>query len=357
MVLRPSSCRWPVATAHAATLLRRRALQASEAELAELAVTVSGLTKRFRLRGGWRSAPVLVHAVEQVTLSVPRGTTLGIVGESGCGKSTLGKMIAGMTVPSAGWIEIDGRRFESREEIARDLLGRVQMVFQDPAGALDPRMTVWASVAEPLGAIRRERARALAEEMLERVGVPAALARRLPHQLSGGQQQRVCIARALVGGQQIVVLDEVVSALDPIVRAQILDLLRELQRSFGLTYLFISHDLFAVQAVSTHVAVMYLGELVEYAPMAAMSEDTLQHPYSVALLSSRLDPSAGMRKGGIVLSGDVPSPLNRPSGCVFRTRCPIAQPVCAEQKPGFREVCAGQFAACHFAGALAGRVN
>ncbi len=308
------------------------------------AVAVAGLTKRFRLRGGWGGQGAVVHAVEDVTLAVPRGTTLGIVGESGCGKSTLGRMVAGMLAPTAGSIALDGRRADG------DLLGRVQMVFQDPAGALDPRMRVGASVAEPLGHLPRSEARAQAEAMLARVELPAAAAR-LPHELSGGQQQRVCIARALVGGQRVIVLDEVVSALDPIVRAQILDLLRDLQQALGLSYLFISHDLFAVEAIAAHLAVMYLGELVEYAPIAAMREGHLQHPYSVALLSSRLDP-AEERKGGIVLSGDVPSPLDRPSGCVFRTRCPIAAPVCAEQKPALRELRPGHSAACHFPGAL-----
>ena len=321
------------------------------------AVAVSDLTKRFSLRGGWRAKPVVVHAVEAVTLAVPRGTTLGIVGESGCGKSTLGKMIAGMMAPTAGSIAIDGVRAGSAQEIARNLLGHVQMVFQDPAGALDPRMTIGASVAEPLWYVRRDEARHLAADMLERVGISAAMVKRLPHQLSGGQQQRVCIARALVGGQQVVVLDEVVSALDPIVRAQILDLLLDLQRALGLTYLFISHDLYAVQAISTHVAVMYLGELVEYAPMGAMSAGALQHPYSVALLSSRLEPMAGAKRGSIVLTGDVPSPLDRPSGCVFRARCPIARDICAERKPPLREVGAGQRAACHFPGELSGAAH
>ena len=160
-----------------------------------------------------------------------------------------------------------------------------------------------------------------------------------------------------MGGQQVIVLDEVVSALDPVVRAQLLGSLLDLQRDFGLTYLFISHDLFAVQAISTNVAVMYLGELVEYAPMTAMSEGALQHPYSIALLSSRLEPRVGSRKGALVLSGDVPSPLNRPTGCVFRTRCPIARAVCAERQPELREVRPGQLAACYFAGELSGMLN
>lgn len=321
------------------------------------AVAVSNLTKRFVLRGGWRSQPVVVHAVESVTLAIQPGTTLGIVGESGCGKTTLGRMVAGMLVPTDGWIEVEGVRVHSAREVTHNLRGRVQMVFQDPSSALDPRMTVGASVAEPLGHVSRDRARQLAGDMLERVEVPPALAKRLPHELSGGQQQRACIARALVGGRRVIVLDEVVSALDPIVRAQILDLLFELRRELGLTYLFISHDLFAVQAISTEVAVMYLGELVEYAPMAAMSGGLLQHPYSVALLSSRLEAKAGTRKGAVLLAGDVPSPLDRPSGCVFRTRCPIARAVCAECQPELREVHPGQLVACLFPGELTAELN
>jgi oligopeptide/dipeptide ABC transporter ATP-binding protein len=321
------------------------------------AVSVTNLTKRFVLRGSWRSEPVVVHAVESVTLSVESRTTLGIVGESGCGKTTLGRMVAGLLVPTAGWVQVNGVKASSRREILHHLRGHVQMVFQDPAGALDPRMTLVASVAEALANASRSRARQLAFDMLDTVGVSAAMARRLPHELSGGQQQRACIARALVGGQQVVVLDEVVSALDPVVRAQILDLLADLRRELGLTYLFISHDLYAVQAISTHVAVMYLGELIEYAPMAAMSQGKLQHPYSVALLSSRLEPRAGARKSALVLAGDVPSPLERPSGCVFRTRCPIARAVCAERQPELREVRPGHMVACLFPGELSVEPN
>ncbi len=318
--------------------------------MAEGAITLSNLTKRYVVHNGWRASQLVVHAVESVSLTVEPGSTLGIVGESGCGKSTLGRMVAGLIVPTAGWLEIGEQRISGANDVARNLRGRVQMVFQDPAGALDPRMTVVESVAEPLGHLKRADARRLATNMLDRVGVSQAMANRRPHELSGGQQQRACIARALVGGHHVVVLDEVVSALDSIVRSQILDLLRDLQRERGLTYLFISHDLYAVQAVSTHVAVMYLGELVEYAPKEAMS--SLQHPYSVALLSSRLELSGDGRRDRVVLSGDVPSPLDRPSGCVFRTRCPIARDICTKQKPSLREVRAGQSAACHFPGGL-----
>jgi oligopeptide/dipeptide ABC transporter ATP-binding protein len=316
------------------------------------ALRLSGLTKRFVIRSRMGAPPVVVHAVESVTMDIPSGTTLGIVGESGCGKSTLGRMVAGLWVATEGSLEIEGTRIAGPRDVGRSLRGRVQMVFQDPASALDPRMTIGASVAEPLWRLRGKEARRIAADMIERVGVSSALARRMPHELSGGQQQRVCIARALVAGHRVVVLDEVVSALDSIVKAQILDLLRDLQRERELTYLFISHDLYAVESISTHIAVMYLGELVEYAPREAIGQGALQHPYSVALLSARPQTSGKEPAGRIVLSGDVPSPLDRPSGCVFRTRCPIAQAICAERKPELREVAVGQRAACHFPGAL-----
>jgi len=315
------------------------------------AIAVTDLTKRFVLPGRWMSKPVIVHAVESVTLAAKAGTTLGIVGESGCGKTTLGRMVAGLLTPTQGWIEIGGVRIGPRE-VARKLRGRVQMVFQDPYSSLDPRMTVGASVAESLGHVPRDRARHQTLDMLERVGLPSSFAKRLPHELSGGQQQRACIARALVGGQRVIVLDEIVSALDPIIRANTLDLLLELRRDLGLTYLFISHDLFAVRVISTHVAVMYLGELVEYAPIGAFRDGVLAHPYSVALLASRLDLSAGAARPAAVLAGDVPSPLDRPNGCVFRTRCLIARAVCAARQPELREMRPGHYVACYFAGEL-----
>jgi oligopeptide/dipeptide ABC transporter ATP-binding protein len=312
------------------------------------ALAAYGLTKRFRL--GLVSGGAVVHAVESVTFAVAKGSTLGIVGESGCGKSTLGRMVAGLTPPTAGTVEIHGLRASSPRDIARNLRGRVQMVFQDPASSLDPRMRVGSSIREPLTGISGEHKRQLVHEMLAGVGLSIKFAESLPHELSIGQQQRACIARALIGGQRVVVLDEVVSALDPIIRAQVLELLLQLQQDRGLAYLFISHDLFAVRAVSTHVGVMYLGELVEYAPVGSFARSSLLHPYSVVLLSSRLEPQANAAEGKVVLKGEVPSPLARPTGCVFRTRCPIAKAVCAEHKPLLREVRPGHLAACHFPG-------
>ena len=291
-----------------------------------------------------------MHAVESVSFAVAPGATLGIVGESGCGKSTLGRIVAGLIPPTSGAVEIDGLRVSSPRETARSLRGRVQMVFQDPASSLDPRMRVGASIAESLPGASGRSGVELVREMLARVGLPGGAARSLPHELSIGQRQRACIARALIGGQRVVVLDEVISALDPIVRAQVLELLLRLQGDRGLAYLFISHDLFAVRTVSTHVGVMYLGELVEYAPVGSFERHALLHPYAVVLLSSRLEPRAGAARAGTALQGDVPSPLARPVGCVFRTRCPIARPVCAEERPPLRELRPGHLAACHFPG-------
>jgi oligopeptide/dipeptide ABC transporter ATP-binding protein len=313
-----------------------------------VALAAHELSKRFRV--GLSSRGAIVHAVESVSFAIAAGSTLGIVGESGCGKSTLGRMVAGLTPPSSGAVEIDGFKVSRPREIARDLRGRVQMVFQDPASSLDPRMRVGSSVGEPLIGIAGARRGGLVREMLARVGLPASAAESLPHQLSIGQRQRACIARALIGGQRVMVLDEVVSALDPIVRTHVLELLAQLQADRRLTYLFISHDLGAVRTVSTHVGVMYLGELVEYAPVNVFERTSLLHPYAVTLLSSRLEPRIVATRRAAGLKGEVPSPLDRPTGCVFRTRCPIAQAVCADRKPPLQEARRGHLVACHFPG-------
>jgi peptide/nickel transport system ATP-binding protein len=313
-----------------------------------VALAAQGLSKRFRV--GLLMQQATVHAVEGVTFQLARGATLGIVGESGCGKSTLGRMVAGLLSPSEGTIDIDGLRVSGPRDIARLLRGRVQMVFQDPASSLDPRMAVGASVAEPLVGVAAGRRLERIRDMLARVGLPAAAAHSLPHQLSIGQRQRACIARALIGGQHVIVLDEVISALDPIVRTDVLELLLQFQGDRGLAYLFISHDLFAVRRMSTHIGVMYLGELVEYAPVHGFERTSLLHPYAVTLVASRLEPRAGSARRPVELKGEVPSPLARPSGCVFRTRCPIAKPLCAEQKPPLREASPSHLVACHFPG-------
>lgn len=316
--------------------------------MTSVALAAHDLSKRFRV--GFLMRQATVRAVESVRFEMAQGGTLGIVGESGCGKSTLGRMVAGLMPPSDGAIEINGVRLSRPREIARHLRGRVQMVFQDPASSLDPRMPVGPSVAEPLVGVAAGRRVELVRAILARVGLTASVAESLPHQLSIGQRQRACIARALIGDQRVIVLDEVISALDPIVRTQVLDLLLQLQSDRELAYLFISHDLFAVRIMSTHVGVMYLGELVEYAPAHGFDRASLLHPYAVTLLSSRLEPRAGSARRPVELKGEVPSMLARPSGCVFRTRCPIAKTICTEQKPPLREARPSHLVACHFPG-------
>ena len=314
------------------------------------ALATERLTKRFRVGVRASRSRAVVHAVESVSIELRWGQTLGVVGESGCGKSTVGRLIAGLLTPTQGTIEFDGRHLASSRAIARHLRGNVEVVFQDPTSALDPRMSIGASVAEPLRGVARAAVRERVRDMLQRVGLPAGTERKRPHELSGGQQQRACIARALVAGQRVLVLDEVVSALDPIVQTQTLDLLGRLRDELGLSYLFISHDLAAIAALSTDVAVMYLGEVVELAPVAWFETSELLHPYSVALLSAKLEPRVGSAMGEVVLKGDVPSPVARPSGCPFHTRCPIARDVCRTDKPPLAEIEPRRWAACHFPG-------
>ncbi|MCX4471875.1 ABC transporter ATP-binding protein [Micromonospora sp. NBC_01655] len=314
------------------------------AELADLKVW-------FPVPGG---APV--RAVDGVSLRVRRGETLGLVGESGSGKSTTGLALLRLVDPTAGVVRVDGQDVTrwSRRRL-RGLRRRVAMVFQDPQASLDPRRTIGASVAEPLvvhrladtAAARRRRV----AELLEMVGLRADLAGRHPHELSGGQRQRVGIARALAGEPDLIVLDEPIASLDLSVQAQIMNLLRGLQRDLGLTYLFIAHDLAAVEHLSDRVAVMYLGRIVETGTPEQLYGEPA-HPYTAALLSAIpvADPRVERHRRRIILSGDVPSPADPPSGCRFRTRCPQARPDCAEVDPALVEVAAGQRAACRYAG-------
>ncbi len=308
---------------------------------------VSGLTKDFPVRLGLR-ARGRVSAVDGVSFAVEAGTTVGIVGESGCGKSTTARLILGLIEPDAGSIEFEGVDIKTFDRGRRKALRRnMQMVFQDPYSALNPRMSVGASVAFPMkvhGVARKEQ-RERTGYLLEQVGLHPNHASYYPHQLSGGQRQRVNIARALALEPRLVIADEAVSALDKSVQAQVLNLLTDLQERLGLTFLFISHDLNVVQYMAGRVIVMYLGQVVEECASAELYARPL-HPYTQALLSAipDVDPDQAAVSG---LEGDVPSPLDPPSGCRFRTRCPMAMAICAEERPAIREPATGHYVACH----------
>jgi oligopeptide/dipeptide ABC transporter ATP-binding protein len=293
-----------------------------------------------------------VRAVDGVSFDLQSGETLGLVGESGCGKSTTGRLVLGIDRPSAGEVRFRGRPVEGLSiGDWRRLRREMQMVFQDPYGALDPRIPAAAQIREPLdihgigdSAERESRV----QDMLDAVKLPRPLRDRYPHELSGGQQQRVVIARALILRPKLLVCDEPVSALDVSVQAQVVNLLASLQKQLGLAYLFISHDLGIVRHICQRVAVMYLGEIVETADRKELFDRPV-HPYSQSLISAIPvpDPNAGRRR--ILLKGDPPSPMNLPTGCRFHTRCPFAEPICAEQKPALRAVGNRRTAACHFA--------
>ncbi|MEU8072300.1 ABC transporter ATP-binding protein [Micromonospora sp. NPDC049151] len=295
-----------------------------------------------------------VRAVDGVSLAVRRGETLGLVGESGSGKSTAGLALLRLVDPTAGRVRVAGEDVTrwSRRRL-RATRRHVAMVFQDPQASLDPRRTVGDSIAEPLIVHRLARSAAARKariaELLDLVGLRADTAGRYPHELSGGQRQRVGVARALAGEPDLIVLDEPIASLDLSVQAQIMNLLRHLQRDLGLTYLFIAHDLAAVEHMSDRIAVMYLGRIVETGPPERIYQHPA-HPYTAALLSAVpvADPRVERERRRIVLTGDIPSPVDPPSGCRFRTRCPQARPACAETDPAPAEVGPGHHAACLF---------
>lgn len=309
-------------------------------------IEVQNLTKEFHV------GKTTLQAVKNLNLTIFRGETLGLVGESGCGKSTAGKTILRLHEPTSGNILFDGEDItHASRKALLTLRRRMQIIFQDPYASLNPRMTVEEIVGEPLDIHRNISRRSRHErvvEMLEMVGLTEQHLSRYPHEFSGGQRQRIGIARALAISPEFLVCDEPLSALDVSVQAQVVNLLKELQRRLRLTYLFIAHDLSMVEYLSHRVAVMYLGRLVELSPTEDLFKNP-KHPYTQALLSAIPipDPEQERRRSRIVVSGEVPSPLKPPSGCVFRTRCPYAMPVCAEQVPIWQEVAPQHFVACH----------
>jgi oligopeptide/dipeptide ABC transporter ATP-binding protein len=292
-----------------------------------------------------------VKAVDGVSLNIMSGETLGLVGESGCGKSTLGRLILRLEEPTRGDILFQGKSILSyNPEQMRALRREMQIIFQDPFSSLNPRKNVAHIVGEPLyvhGMTDRHEREVKVLKLLEVVGLRREHMRRYPHQFSGGQRQRIGVARALALNPKLIICDEAVSALDVSIRGQVINLLQDLQEEFGLTYLFISHDLSVVEHISDRVAVMYLGKLVEMADSETLYKIPL-HPYTQALLSAAPIPDPKRKRNRIVLSGDVPSPIAPPSGCRFHTRCPYVKDICSQQEPPLREVRPNHFAACLF---------
>jgi oligopeptide transport system ATP-binding protein len=310
---------------------------------------VRNLVKHFEIGRG------LVRAVDGVSFSIEKGETLGLVGESGCGKTTTGRCILQLERATSGSIRFEGRELTTLDQKElRAVRRKMQVIFQDPYSSLNPRMTVGQIIAEPLavhGIVSGAAARATrVKDLLARCGLLPQHARRYPHEMSGGQRQRVGIARALAMEPSIIVCDEPVSALDVSIQAQIINLLEDLQAEFGLTYLFIAHDLAVVRHISDRVVVMYLGKIAEMADRQTIY-DNPRHPYTRALLSAVPipDPELEMKRERIVLGGEVPSPLNPPAGCVFHPRCPIAVDRCKHEIPPLRDLTPGHAAACHLA--------
>jgi oligopeptide/dipeptide ABC transporter ATP-binding protein len=312
-------------------------------------LVVNNLKKFFPIGRGLLRKGAELKAVDDVSFDVFEGETFGLVGESGCGKSTLAQTIVRLYEPTGGRIEFNGTDISKlRAGQLRPIRKDVQMIFQDPYSSLDPRMTVGGIIEEPMRNFgmpnRRERTR----ELLQQVGLNAYFVNRYPHEFSGGQRQRIGIARAISVNPKLVVCDEPVSALDVSIQAQVLNLLRDLQSEFGLTYLFIAHNLAVVAHIADRIGVMYLGKMVEIAPTEELTTDP-KHPYTKALLSAAPVPMRHLKRERIILKGEVPSPLNPPSGCRFHPRCPIATEKCAQEEPELRVLSPGRMAACHYA--------
>ncbi|MCI6227869.1 MAG: dipeptide ABC transporter ATP-binding protein [Candidatus Faecousia sp.] len=318
-------------------------------------VEVKHLKEYFNINTGMFSSKPL-KAVDDVSFSIRRGETLGLVGESGCGKTTVGRTLLHLYKPTDGEIWFDGKQIVTQKDIA-EYRQKTAMVFQDPYSSLNPRMTVSDIIGEPLDVHKMYKSEAERKErileLMAQVGLNSEHANRYAHEFSGGQRQRIGIARALAVKPQFVVCDEPVSALDVSIQAQVINMFDELQDQMGLTYLFIAHDLLVVRHISDRIAVMYLGKMVELADAKEIYDHPL-HPYTRSLMSAvpLPDPKKARENKRIVLSGDIPSPLNAPSGCPFRTRCPYASEVCAESMPEFKDVGGGHFVACHNMGKI-----
>jgi oligopeptide transport system ATP-binding protein len=321
--------------------------------MTEPLLRVSRLGKNFPVRravlAGSREE---VHAVDDVSFEIAAGETLGLVGESGCGKSTIGRCVLRLIEPTSGEVRLEGRAVTALAGNALGALRRdMQIIFQDPYASLNPRMTIGAIIGEALTIHKLARSRGEFEDrivaLLRLVGLDAGHMRRYPHEFSGGQRQRIGIARALAVSPKLIVCDEPVSALDVSIQAQVINLLADLQDEFGLAYLFIAHDLAVVQHISTRIAVMYLGRIVELAPAEELY-DNPRHPYTEALLSAVPTPYPNARRQRVRLEGEIPNPIRPPSGCHFHTRCPIRQlPLCSEHKPPLTRTADGHWVACH----------
>ncbi len=319
----------------------------------QVLLKVDHLVKHFPvLRGVFQRQVGAVHAVDGITFDIRSGETFGLVGESGCGKTTAGRTIVQLYKASAGHIYFDDVDLTTLKGGGlRHMRRRIQMIFQDPYASLNPRMSIADTVSEPMiihGVARGKQARERAAELLNIVQLNPGFSSRFPHEFSGGQRQRIGIARALALNPELIICDEPISALDVSIQAQIINLLEDLQKQLGLTYLFIAHDLSVVRHISSRVAVMYLGILVELASVKELYNNPL-HPYTQALLSAVPvpNPIVEEKRQRIILEGDVPSPVNPPSGCRFRTRCPLAKEICAELVPEWREVSPDHWVACH----------